>query len=121
MTQSFDELPWHDAELRGLSVDRRQPGIVDQVNLSVCWPDGTENEILFHDCYALFAEMNFGVIAPEAILAARVSHDDPGSTEVRARWQPLGTRLDDLVCFEIETSSTASKLRIYAKSFELRS
>ena len=121
MTQSFDQLPWHDAELRGLSVDRRQPGIIDQVSLSVRWPDRTENEIQFHDCYALFAEMNFGVIASEAILAGRVSHDDPGATEIRARWEPLGVRLDGLVCFEIETSSTASTLRIYAKSFEMRS
>jgi hypothetical protein len=120
VTPSFNELPWHDAELRGLSVDRRQPGIVDRVSLSVCWPDGTENEIQFRDCYALSAEMNFGVIAREAIFAARISQDAPGSTEIRRRWEPVGVRLDDLVCFEIETSSTGSTLRIYAKSFEVR-
>ena len=120
MTHAFDELPWHDAELRGLYVDRRQPGITDQVSLSVCWPNGAESEIAFHDCYALCAEMNFGVIAREAILAARVSYNAPGVTEIRARWEPLGVRLDDLACFEIETSSTGSLIRIYAKAFEMR-
>lgn len=120
MTASFDELPWHDAELRALSVDRSEPGIADQVSLLVAWPDGSESEVLFLDCYAMTAEMNFGVVACEAISSARISRDASTLVGLQSRWAALGVSLDDLLCFEVETASTASRLRIYAKSFEVR-
>lgn len=119
MTDSFDSLPWHDAELLELSIDRRSPGARDEVRLLVVWPDGGEAVLLFRDCYAMAAEMNFGVIAEERIASAFMIEDDPGLSSIRDRWKPLGVSLDMLRCYQLETSSTSSIIRIYAKRFEV--
>jgi hypothetical protein len=119
MTGNFDSLPWHDAELLELSIDRRRPGARDEILLRVAWPDGQESRLLFRDCYAMRAEMNFGVIAEERIATASLIEDDPHLVSIRDRWRPLGVSLDMLCCYRIETSSTCSVIRIYAKHFEV--
>ena len=119
MTVSFDSLPWHDAELLEVSIDRRSPGARDEVRLQVVWPDGGEATLLFRDCYAMTAEMNFGVIAEERIASGSLLEDDPGLSSIRDRWKPLGVSLDMLHCYRLETSSTSSVIRIYAKQFEV--
>jgi hypothetical protein len=119
MNDIFSSLPWHDAELLELSVDRRNAGEHDEVRIRVAWPEGDEATLLFGDCYAMSAEMNFGIIAEEGIASAVMVEDDPGLISVRDRWRPLGVSLNALRCYRIETSSTASVLRIYAKRFEI--
>ena len=119
MNDIFSCLPWHDAELLELSVDRRNAGERDEVRMRVVWPQGNEASLVFHDCYAMTAEMNFGVIAEERIANASVIEDDPGLTSLRDRWKPLGVPLEMLRCYRLETSSTSSVIRIYAKHFEV--
>ena len=74
---------------------------------------------MFRDCYAMTADMNFGIIATERIGSARLIDDDPGLTSIRECWKPLGVSLELLRCYRIEMSSTASVIRIYAKQFEV--
>ena len=62
MNVDFDSFPWHDAELKELLVDRREAGERDEVHLRVEWPQGGEATFVFHDCYAMIANMNFGII-----------------------------------------------------------
>ena len=68
MKDKFNSLPWHDAELLIVTVDRSNAGISDTVVLGVKWPDGMANNIVFSDCYFLDVRMNFGVISEESIL-----------------------------------------------------
>jgi len=119
MSDIFNSLPWHDAELLELMVDRRSAGDRDEVRLRVAWPQGDEVTLLFRDCYAMTAEMNFGVIAEERITSGSLIDDDPGLTSIRDRWEPLGVSLDMLRCYRLETSATSSVIRIYAKHFEV--
>ncbi|WP_439529139.1 hypothetical protein [Pannonibacter sp.] len=119
MTDTFNSLPWHDAELLELMVDRRNAGARDEVRLRVAWPQGDEATLLFHDCYAIVAEMNFGVIAEERIANGSLIDDDPGLKAIMGRWKPLGVSLEMLQCYRLETSSTSSVIRIYAKRFEV--
>jgi len=119
MTDSFNSLPWHDAELLELTIDRRNPGARDEVRLQVMWPNGGRAILLFRDCYAVTAEMNFGIIAQELIFSASLIENDPGLTSIRDRWRPLGVSLDMLRCYRLEMSSTSSLLRIYAEKFEV--
>jgi hypothetical protein len=114
---AFDDLPWHDAELLGLVVDRRDPGHVDEVRLQVRWPDGRVDTLTFFDCLLLEAAMNFGVIAAESILMAQCHDSTAGLARLRDKWSISPRVTDGLVCFEIEMNSTASLLRIYAKGF----
>ena len=115
----FDQLPWHDAVLHRVDVDRREPGRRDVVSLVVEWPDGSRQRVRFVGCYRLTADMNFGVAAPDSILVAHRQVDGPELDDVRSRWRRIGVQLDGLICFEIETSSTGSRLRIYALGWEL--
>lgn len=119
MNDTFTSLPWHDAELQELLIDRRNAGERDEVRLRVAWPQGDEVTLLFRDCYAITADMNFGVIAEERIASASLVHDDPGLTSIRDRWKSFGVSLEMLRCYRLETSSTASVIRIYAKQFEV--
>lgn len=119
MSDIFNSLPWHDAELLELLVDRRNAGERDEVRMRVAWPQGDEATLLFRDCYAMTAEMNFGVIAEERIASASLIYDDPGLTSIRDRWKSLGVSLEMLRCYRLETSSTSSVIRIYAKQFEV--
>jgi hypothetical protein len=123
MTEKIDEafgaLEWHDAVLLSLNIDRRAPGERDEVALLVEWPDGRKQRVRFTDCYALDAQMNFGVMAPESIRVARCIADTPKLAGMRQRWKALGIELEDLRCFEFIANSTASEIRVYAKRFEV--
>ncbi len=117
--RDFDELPWHDARLMSIIIDRSEPGQRDEVQLAVRWPDSVDATILFKDVYAVRCELNFGVIADETILAASELADGADIMRLRERWRPSGVALEDLKCFEFETASTASHLQIYARRFEI--
>jgi len=116
---AFEGLPWHDAVLQEIVVDRRNPGKVDGVLIRVAWPPGGAGTLRFSDCYALNAALNFGVVADETIARAVIDDSDPELSTLRARWKPLGVNLDSVVCFRIETSSTGSLIRIYARQVEV--
>ena len=66
-------------------VDRRYARDRDEGRLRVAWPRGDEATLLFRDCYAMTAEMNFGVIAEERIVSASLIDDDPVLTSIRDR------------------------------------
>ena len=117
--QAFEAMEWHDAVLLRLDIDRGAPGDRDEVAVVIEWPNGRRQHLLFTDCYAFDAQMQFGVIAPEAILSAQCVASSPRLSGIRQRWRSLGVELDDLVCFEITTNSTASVLRVCAKGFEI--
>jgi hypothetical protein len=38
MNNTFETLPWHDAELLEVTVDRRKAGECDEVRMRVAWP-----------------------------------------------------------------------------------
>lgn len=117
MKTEFQDLPWHDAEILSIFIDRENAGERDTVRLSMRWPDGAESAVVFSDCYALSTMMNFGVIAPESVLSAAVVDSRDDVQEIRQRWSRVGVDLAGLRCYQLETNSTASKILIYALSF----
>lgn len=119
MNATFDSLPWHDAALLEVSVDRRKAGVCDEVRLRVAWPHGEEAALVFRDCYAMTANMNFGIIATESIGSAWLDDGDPTLASIRDRWKTVGVPLEMLSCFCFEMSSTGSAIRVYAKQFEI--
>jgi hypothetical protein len=120
MNATFDSFPWHDAQLKELLVDRRDPGERDVVQMLVAWPEGGESKFLFHDCYAMTANMYFGVIAAESIANASLIANDEGLLSVQERWRLSGVSLEELRCYRFELSSTGSEIRVYARRFEVK-
>ncbi len=119
MNANFNSLPWHDAELLSININRSNAGNSDAVALSVKWPDGNKSDIVFNDCYLLNARMNFGVIAKESILEAMCLNESDQILEIKRKWQLLGVELDGIRCYRIMTNSTNSQIEIYALSYTL--
>jgi len=111
--EEFLSYPWHDTEILNIVIDRRQPGDKDTVEISIRWPDDSYALLCFTDCYAAELQMNFGVVATESIYSVSYVVDRQDIAEIKKKWAPL-LEMPNLVCFEIETNSTASNLRIYA-------
>lgn len=119
MNEEFDKLPWHDASLHGIWIDRTNPGISDTVVLNIEWCDGTKNKIVFNECYLFKATMNFGVVAEESIYCMKISNDSEEILDIKRSWEALSVDLSDLYCYEIVTNSTGSNIVVCAKSFDL--
>lgn len=117
MTETFNDLPWHDAVIVSVEIDRRRPGEADEVILCLVWPNERRSRLRFSDCYALETKMNFGVVALETVRAA-VERDDTDELRVlREKWTKMGVDVSDLRCFTIETNSTASTINVYARAW----
>jgi len=110
---------WHDAELLKLTIDRKKPGEQDIVVLTIKWPDGQLQDVIFEDCYLLDAKMNFGVIAQESILSAECLSDIGRLSEIKEKWRGVGVLLENLRCYRITTNSTNSQIDVYASSFRV--
>lgn len=119
MHNNFDDLPWHDANLKYIHIDRSDPGNQDTVKILVEWPDGLASIIEFIDCYALKANMNFGIVANESILTAECLMDSEELNLIHNKWLKMGAKLKSLKCFRINTNSTNSLIDIFAKSYEI--
>jgi hypothetical protein len=117
MITIFDDLPWHDAVIISLEIDRRRPGHSDEVVLFVEWPDQRRSSIRFSECYAFEGRMNFGIVASEAVKTATESDDTDELRVIKDKWLKIGVNISDLRCFSIETSSTASTINIYARQW----
>ena len=110
MSRSFEDLPWHDAVILGIEIDRGRPGAADEVRFSMLWPDDRHSEIRFLDCYALDARMNFGVVAAETVRSVIERDDTDTLRRIRDIWRNSGADLSALRSFTIETNSTARAL-----------
>ncbi len=120
MISKFNHLPWHDANLQHIFIDRQNPGEQDIVKLLIHWPDDQGASTLeFYDCYFLNLNMNFGIIACESILKAECVDDSDELRIFRKEWQSVGVNLDNLKCFKIITNSTNSTITVYALRFQI--
>jgi hypothetical protein len=115
MREKFEDYHWHDAELLSIGIDRSNPGYCDQIILLIRWLNGKRSEIVFNDCYALLAKLNFGIIARETIRDAEYRSASEEINEIRRLWNIKGAKLDDIGQYEIETNSTNSRITIISR------
>jgi hypothetical protein len=114
MNNDLAERQWHDANLLSVFIDRSNPGETDRIELLIEWNDETRSTVIFCDCYLFQCTMNFNIVAKESILAFDIFFDDPTLTDLKSEWASFGERVESLRCHVIETSSTASVLKIYS-------
>lgn len=114
----FEDIEWHDQILTGIIINRTNPGKNDSIELKVII-EGNAMIILFEDVYFADIKMNFGVIADESIRYAVINTNDVEITNIQKKWNSVGGELDKLLCFELNTNSTNSLIKIYALSYKI--
>lgn len=119
MNSSITSLPWNEAELLEMTIDRRHPGRRDEVQFRMKWADGSKSTVVFGECYAMLAQMNFGVTCTEKIVSVEQLADEPGLAQIRAHRSAAGESMDDVSCFRIKTAPTGDVIRIYAREFKV--
>lgn len=120
MNTNFNDLPWHDAIIQTININRTVPGKKDIIEMLITWPNGSNSSMVeFFDCYAFVANMNFGVVAPETILTAECLYESVELNSIRKKWLQVGIDLQLLKCFKVVTNSTNSIINIYAENFKI--
>lgn len=120
MNPNFNDLPWHDAVIKFIHIDRQNPGENDIIKILIDWPENNHSSYLeFSDCYALNANMNFGMVVCESILFAECFNNSEELDIMRKEWSSMSINLDNLKCFKINTNSTNSEIKIYALTFKV--
>ena len=119
MIQKFNDLPWHDAELKGIIIEREQK---ENVRILVRWPNyfGEQDVFIgFTDCYAFQSDMHFGIMPPEFILEAKCISESQELDNIKKIWAKMGLDLSELHCYRIITNPTNSTINIFALSFQI--
>jgi hypothetical protein len=115
---NIEDIDWHDQILSRIEIDRTNPGINDSIKLNVII-DGKEMIILFEDVYFAEFKMNFGVVAEESIKYAFLTNNDSEIANIKKKWINAEGELNKMVCFELNTNSTNSTIRIYCLSYSI--
>jgi hypothetical protein len=115
----IEDIEWHDQLLTSVKIDRYKPGHNDSIELNVL-VDDSEMVLTFTDVYFADLKLNFGIIAEETIRYAIIKEDDSEIFNIKKKWRNIGVYLDDLFCFEINTNSTNSLIKIFALSYTLK-
>jgi hypothetical protein len=129
----FNSLPWHDAVIHNILIDREDPGHKDTVEITIEWPDnsdfknwdmkdaqtklfGSWFKITFHDCYLVEITMNMGIIVSECIMTADCSEASDPKDEKNKPYLAENYSAD-MFRFDIETNSTGGLIRIFSKGY----
>lgn len=116
---NFNTIEWHDAVLKEIFIDRKNPGDNDTLVLNIEFQDGCLKSVIFEDVYWSCLNLNFGVIAEEAILEAYTGgKENQDLKTIYGKWKG---HLDDidLNIYIFNLNSTDSVIKIIAKNFDI--
>lgn len=121
MEKKFEEYYWHDAIIKKIEFDRRDPGNIDNLLFEIQFPDENRLAILlFSDLRLVNMNLNFGIIANESILdATELGQDDEDLVKFYSDWRGAFNDIK-LKVFEIKLSSTGGKIKILAEHFNIK-
>lgn len=111
---NFNDYQWHDAIIKHINIDRTNPGNKDVIEMKILWPDDTSSLVTFTDVWWCNLSLNFGVVASESILIAQTVENNDTDLQQVYSWRG-GTIEHNLVGYLIETSSTASIIKIISQ------
>lgn len=74
----FNDFYWHDAVIKNIQIDRKNPGKKDTILFEIVRQNGKMNKIVFDEVFFSKMTLGFGVVADECIDTAYVApNDDP--------------------------------------------
>ncbi|GAB6010478.1 hypothetical protein [Dysgonomonas reticulitermitis] len=116
---NFNDFYWHDSIIKSIYIDRSNPGKKDEIQLEVELINEGVCILVFKDVYWSSLNLNFGIVAEESILNAKIlEKNDVDLANFYSSWNGLMDNLD-LKVFLIELNSTGSTIKIIAKDYEL--
>ncbi|MBE9585979.1 hypothetical protein IM792_16110 [Mucilaginibacter sp. JRF] len=115
----FEDVDWHDQVLMKIEIDQSNSSKEDVSLKFIVLIHHRKFQLQFVDVYNLDLRMNFGIVAEETINYGIINTEDNRLLEIIGRWARLGVDLYALKCFEFNTASTNSTLKVYAKSCKL--
>lgn len=115
----FNDIEWHDSIIQNIIVDHATPGKNDIIQIEMMWLDKTCNTVVFKNLYWANLDLNFGIISSESVHGAfSEGKNNEDVKNVYLKWKGYIDDID-LNYYEIETNSTASKIKIIAQGVEL--
>jgi len=120
MNKIFNELPWHDAIIHSVFIDRNSPGENDSICIKITWPTGENSLVFFQNCYSAILNLNFGIVAPESILSAECLEESDEIQYIREKWSKHGISINKLRQFRIKTNSTNGLIEIFSSDVEIK-
>lgn len=110
---------WHDKILLNIFVDRKTPGIIDEVSFGI-EDEGLLKKLTFSEVYHLKLHMNFGIVAEESINSIRcLPEDDEDLLWLYRKWKG-SLHEKRLLSYAIELNSTGGMIKIIAGKFTYR-
>ncbi len=119
MNNEFDNLPWHDTEIKEIQI---KSGEEDYIRIWLVFPNAKNGEAVcmeFYDCYGFQTDMHFGVGVSETIYSAYCLDDTSGLCRLRNSWNKCYIDLSELLEYAFVTNSTNSEFRIFARGYKL--
>lgn len=117
---NFNDFYWHDSVLLNISIDRRNPGICDTINLEIEIYEKGNLQFIFEEVYWANLNLNFGIVAKENIFNASSTDklEDSDLSAFYSKWDGL---LDEmkLSIYRINLNSTGGEIKIIAKGFKV--
>ena len=115
----FEDIDWHDQLLTEIRIDRKRPGQRDCIEIDF-EIDGKRISITFNEVYQAELNMNFGIDGEETIRYGYISNKGIEIERLQNKWNKIGVELNELKCFEFNTNSTNSLIKIYALYYQIK-
>ena len=115
-----EDFYWHDSIIKNITINRDNPGIKDEIEIEIVWPDNEERvNFVFEDVYWVKMNLNFGIVADESILQGYLlSKNDEDLINFYSSWKGIMDEIK-LNVYEILLNSTGGQIKIIAKSFRV--
>ncbi|WP_304964159.1 hypothetical protein, partial [Bacteroides congonensis] len=86
----FEDYNWHDLEIKGITIDRNNPGKNDVIEFTIKLRNGSISKLLFQDVYWANLSLNFGIVASETINRVYIaSEDDLDLLNFKNQWKSI--------------------------------
>ena len=117
---NFENFYWHDAIIKNIVINRNSPGIKDEIEIEIIFPNNNERvNFIFEGVYWVKMNLNFGIIADESILQAHLlKKDDKDLINLCSLWKGNVSSVE-LKVYEILLNSTGGKIKIIARRFKV--
>lgn len=108
---NINEYDWHDKVVLNININRKNPGIIDEISFDID-DDDILKKLIFSEVYWINMNLNFGIIADECILSMqRLDENDKDLSLLYEKWRGSLTG-KKLYSYLIELNSSGGIIKI---------